>query len=130
MSNSDPQDWNTASPEVKQRAVYDFCKKLDEDTGNLREDCRRSPRTARDTFREVGNFVNLPEDLPIYACEDNEKDRSKVMAIILPAKGQLPSWEDFDIKSACPCTWTPYVEFMSKSLRPAQGVNIHIRVAR
>jgi len=119
MSNNDQPDWNTADPEVKKRAVYDFCAELDKDD-NARENCRNFTRTARDKLNEVGNFKNMP-DLPIYVCEKDEKDRRKVMAIILPPKGQLPSYDDFDIKTTCPCTWTPYVELMSKSLKPSDS---------
>jgi hypothetical protein len=130
MNGNEQPDWNTADPEVKKKAVYDFCTRLDKDVDGIRDSCRDKPRTARDTLQEAGNFKNMPEDLPIYVCEDNAQDRGKVMAIILPKKGELPKWEDFDIKSTCPCTWTPYVEFLSESLLPGDTLTIQIRKGR
>jgi hypothetical protein len=127
MSNNDQPDWNTADPEVKQKAVYDLLTELDKDVDGIRDKCKGNTRTARDRLQAAGNFKNMPENLPIYVCEDNEQDRSKVMAIILPAKGELPGWDDFDIKATCPCTWTPYRSFMSASLKPGDTVTIQIR---
>ena len=131
MSDNDQPDWNTADPEVKQKAVYDLCALLDKDENNIRHECLTKIDVARETLKKVGNFKNMPPNLPVYVCEDNKEDRGKVMAIVLPAKGTLPpKFEDFDIKSACPCTWTPYRELMIESLQPGDSVTIQIRRGR
>lgn len=112
-------DWN--NNELKSKAAYDFCKLLDEND-DLRAGCKTNMRTARDTLRDVGQFDNMPAGLPIYVFEDNEEERRKVVAIVLPRKGEMPSPEHFNIKLAWPCTWTPYPQKMRESTKPGRGI--------
>jgi hypothetical protein len=110
-------DWNDETPGVKEAAAFKFCQRLEEDLDGIRERCKRDMKTARDTLREAGNFTNMPADLPVYVFEDDPTEMGKVVAIVLPKKGEMPNFDHFDIDMTWPCTWTPYALILNARTR-------------
>ncbi len=116
-------DWNAnddAANKAKKLATYKLCERLDKDADpkGIRDACRNDPKAARDALRQAGDFINMPADLPVYVCEENAQDRGKVVAIVLPAKGQMPTFDAFDFKKTWICTWTPYAQILQQALKP------------
>lgn len=113
-------DWN--DPNARYLAAYKLCDRLDKDADpkGIRDTCRTDPKAARDALRLAGDFSNMPADLPVYICEGNAEDMGKVVAIVLPPKGQMPSPPAFDIKKTWVCTWTPYFQMLEESAKPEE----------
>jgi len=104
-NNSNKAGW-PGDEERRADAAYNFCKALDEDS-DLRSRCLdKDLPDARDTFKEEGQYGNMPEDVIVRAFEIEDEDRGdRLITIKLPPVGKLPPKDQFIAKKYWVCTY-------------------------
>lgn len=89
-------------------ATRKFCEMLDADVA-LRKACQKDRKKARDTLKRAGKFTDMPTDIEVYVFENQVKSSDKVVTLVLPKRGQLPSQRAFDPKDVWLCSWARYL---------------------
>jgi len=100
-------EWNDEN--ARADATRQFCEMLDADSA-LREACKRDKKTAWQTLKEAGNFTDMPTDIEVYVFENEVESSDKMVTLVLPKQGDVPSGDSFNPKSVWLCTWSRYLQ--------------------
>ena len=88
------RSWNNLND--RRDATLLFVQALNQDAA-LRTACKNSSDTARQTFKTVGEFDDIPADVVFTVLEANSPVRDKLVTIILPQNQEVQGFESDDI---------------------------------
>ena len=74
---------NWTNLQDRRDATLLFVAALNQDP-ELRTACKANPNTARETFKTVGDFDEIPSDVAFYVFEESGPERDKHCVILLP----------------------------------------------
>lgn len=94
-------DW--MSGDARREATWNFINRLNGDR-ELRRDCVKYPWIAREVFKEIGGFSNMPASVEFRILEEEERSLDSLVVIFLPRT--LGDEEDFDVKEVWRCCWS------------------------
>lgn len=95
---------NWKSKKDREEGAWQFVLKLDQDK-KLRKRCLDSPQVAKTTFKKVGQFTNMPDDVEVRVLEDKKSYRDKIVIMALPPFGKLPPRQRFRVDDVWICCW-------------------------
>ncbi len=104
-------DWKEQSDYARKKAVWEFCKMLEDQ--DLKEKCmERTPEAcalAHSKLKEAGDYTNMPpaKDLKVFVftAEELAADQDKMVVLILPRTGTVGDLAPFDSEKVWVATW-------------------------